>query len=75
MHYIKKGDKNMKKEKQLYNIYYSLMCGQLKQMTEQINEYGLYDFFADFNEYLIEIGIQHDEFINCVISYHRIMNK
>ena len=65
----------MEKEKQLYKIYSSLICGQRKQMTELINEYGLYNFFADFNKYLIEMGIHHDKFVDCVISYHRIMNK
>ena len=65
----------MKKEKQLSDIYYSLICGQRKQMVEQINEYGLYDFFDDFNKYLIEMNIHHNEFVDCVISYHRIMNK
>ena len=33
-------------------IHESLVNGQKKQMVTQIKEYGLYDFWADYKEYL-----------------------
>ena len=57
-------------------IYESLENGQRKQMTRQIDEYGLYDFWADFRDYLTQSGAplsdQLDSFQDAVISYHRI---
>lgn len=59
----------------LETIHEGLVNGQRKQMVEQINEYGLHDFFADYLNYLNEIGENPGVFADCVISYHRITNR
>ena len=66
----------MKTEK-LNEIHDSLMNGQRKQMVDQINEYGLYDFFSDYYDYLNDMynKISYHYFSDCVISYHRITNR
>ena len=56
-------------------IHESIVNGQRKQMVEQINEYGLYDFFAHYLSYINEIGANIGFFTDCVISYHRITNR
>ena len=58
-------------------IHDSLINGQRKQMTEQIDEYGLYDFFEDYKNYLCdtEQGMAFHHFQDAVISYHRIKNR
>jgi len=63
-------------------IHESLVNGQRKQMVEQIDEYGLYDFWADYKWWLIECGyIDSDDtdgyeyFMDAVVSYHRIKNR
>ena len=57
-------------------IHDSLVNGQRKQMVEQINEYGLYDFFADYHEYLFNTyqddHARYEYFASATISYHRI---
>ena len=57
------------------SIHESIVNGQRKQMVNQINEYGLYDFFADYLNYINEIGANIGFFTDCVISYHRISNR
>ena len=52
--------------------------GQRKQMVDQIDEYGLYDFWSDYLIYLDQICHQGDcygWFADAVISYHRIKNR
>jgi len=63
----------------LDTIHDSLVNGQRKQMVKQIDIYGLYNFFADYAEFL---GITHKEnhsaipyFLDAVTSYHRIKNR
>jgi len=67
------------KKEQLETIHNSLVNGQRKQMKSQIDEYGLYDFFEDYKEYLLEmydsIKTVFEYFSDAVISYHRIANK
>ena len=67
------------KTEQLDEIHLSLMNGQREQMVDQINEYGLYDFFADYYHYLNDMYIDDESsywyFGDCVISYHRITNR
>ena len=60
-------------------IHESLVNGNRRQMVEQIDEYGVYDFWADYKDFL---GIQHFHnfpavpyFTDAVISYHRIKNR
>jgi hypothetical protein len=36
-------------------IHESLVNGQRRQMVEQIKEYGLYDFFSDYRDYLKDL--------------------
>lgn len=68
----------MTKQQQLNAIHESLLNGQRQQMVEQIDDYGLYDFWADFRTYLhyhqvyASLRAEYDEFADAVISYHRI---
>ena len=61
---------------ELTEIHESQLNGQRKQMVKQINEYGLYDFFADYHEYLFDTYVsdkaRYEYFADLVISYHRI---
>jgi len=67
------------KIEQIEMIHLSLLNGQRKQMTQQVDEYGLYDFFEDYNTYLSNIYAEavskHSYFLDCVVSYHRIKNR
>jgi hypothetical protein len=58
-------------------IHESLVNGQRRQMVEQIKEYGLYDFFSDYRDYLKDLyaGGGFDYFADATISYHRITNR
>jgi putative heme iron utilization protein len=60
-------------------IHDSLVNGQRQQMVEQINEYGLYDFWADYKRYLFEVYVDRDVdykyFSDAVISFHRIQER
>jgi hypothetical protein len=65
---------------QLEQIHESLVNGQRKQMVEQINEYGLYSFFADYKTYLQTIYTKEQQlpyiyFADATISYFRITNR
>ena len=65
------------KREQLEAIQDSLINGQCKQMVEQIDEYGLYGFFPDYQNFLkgYESDDQYFYFADAVISYHRIKNR
>ena len=59
-------------------IHESLINGNRKQMVEQINEEILYDFWADYRDYL-ELTYESVEsrltyYQDAVISYFRITN-
>ena len=60
----------------LETIHESLVNGQRQQMVKQIDEYGLYDFFADYCGYLVEsyvnVASQYEYFRDATVSYHRI---
>ena len=63
-------------------IHESLVNGQRRQMVEQINEYGVYDFWADYRDYIKELFCGQyyenngfDYFADATISYHRITNR
>lgn len=60
-------------------IHESLVNGQRQQMTVQIDEYGIYDFFSDYKEYLKDQYVNTKSilayFSDAVISYHRIKNR
>ena len=60
-------------------IHNLLVNEQRRQMVKQINEYGLYDFWANYKEYLRNFYVRADShfhyFTDAVISYHRITNR
>ena len=57
-------------------IHTSLVNGQRRQMVNQINDYGLYDFWFDYGKYLMDLYGGPDTWFeyykDAVISYHRI---
>ena len=63
----------------IQEIHESLVNGQRQQMAEQIDKYGLYDVWLEYERYLQEIyedpGIQFGYFADAVKSYHRIKNR
>ena len=64
---------------QLGQIHLSLVNGQRRQMVNQIDEYGLYDFFDDYEEYLkgmyANVEVQYEYFVDCTQSYFRIKER
>jgi hypothetical protein len=59
-------------------IHDNLINGQRRQMVEQINEYGMYQFWEDFKEYLDMMYTKEKAykiFSDGVISYHRIKGR
>ena len=60
-------------------IHDSLINGQRRQMVNQIDEYGNYDFWNDYKGFLIELCCDKDEawwyFTDACISYNRIKNR
>ena len=60
-------------------IHTSLVNGNRRQMVEQINEYGLYDFWFDYGHYLYDLyenlPVRYGYFQDAVVSYHRIKNR
>ena len=69
----------MNKQDEITIIHESLVNGQRVQMVDQINEYGLYEFWTDYKFYLsgvyVKLSVQYDYFADAVISYHRIINR
>jgi hypothetical protein len=57
-------------------IHESLVNGQRQQMVKQIKEYGLYDFWSDYADYLNnlypESQSRYDYFTDATKSYFRI---
>lgn len=64
----------MDKQKELENIYNNYVNGNRKNMVEQIDEYGTYDFFEDFVSFLLDFVSDNWEktFVDVVITYHKI---
>jgi len=64
---------------EIEQIHMSLVNGQKRQMVEQIDEYGIYDFFSDYSLYLdtlySDVDGMYSYFKDAVISYHRIKNR
>ena len=59
-------------------IHESLVNGNRKQMVNQIDEYGLYDFWERYKDYLNELYTDTgplEYFQDAVISYFRIKNR
>ncbi len=68
----------MSKQEQMEAIHNSLICGQKKQMVEQIGEYMLYDFWEDYLYYLKakynpSLCLKH--YSDTAIAYFRITNR
>jgi len=67
------------KEQRLETIHESLVNGNRKQMVDQIKDYGLYDFWGDYREYLLELYTsdhsRYAYFADATISYFRITNR
>ncbi len=55
-------------------IHLSHVNGQRRQMVDQIDNYGLYDFWPNYKDYLDQTYVDSTAtyFIDAVISYHRI---
>lgn len=69
-------------ENSIEEIHNSFINGQKRQMTKQIDDYGNYDFWEDYRNYLSELysndnskAIAFDYFSDVVISYNRIKNR
>jgi len=60
-------------------IHESLINGQRRQMADQIDEYGLYDFWEAMSKYLMGIypapSLAYSAYTDIVASYHRIRNR
>ena len=60
-------------------IHESLVNGQRRQMVNQIDEYGLYDFWNDYSNLLkftyAEIDSCYQYLEDAITSYHRIKNS
>lgn len=55
-----------------------LLNGQRRDMVKSIDDYGHYDFWADYKEYLeiyVETEAKYKYFTGAVISYGRITNR
>jgi len=74
---ISNGENTMAtKQEQIEEIHNSLVNGQRTQMVKQIDEYGLYDFWADYRDFLESLysgtKARWDYFFDATVSYNRI---
>lgn len=64
---------------QIEKIHSSLENGQRKQAVKQIEEYGCYDFWPDYKDFLEDYCYSehdsYDYFTDLTISYFRIKNR
>ena len=72
---LNKEDKMSKQEK-IEEIHDKSLNGQKKDMVALIDEYGLYDFWSDYADYLHDMFINEADryhwFRDAVVHYHRI---
>lgn len=63
----------------IIGIHENLVNGQRRQMVSQIDEYGLYDFWKDYSNYLKEsypnLDSAYQYLEDAITSYHRIKNR
>ena len=56
-----------------------LINGRGREMVKKIEDYGLYNFWADYREYLAGVStdknVQHGYFTSTTISYFKIKNS
>lgn len=68
------------KQEQLQTIHDSFINGQSKQAVRQIDEYGLYDFWTDYDQYLMQIcggswERAYADLKRSIVFYNRIKNR
>ncbi len=67
------------KNETLENIHENLINGNRRDCVRMIDDYGLYDFWADYKMYLDELYVdlwpRYDYFSDMAISYFRIKNR
>lgn len=60
-------------------IHKSMVNGQRRQAVSQIDEFGLYDFFEYYADYLenlyVDKGVAFAYLKDAASSYHRIKNR
>jgi len=59
-------------------IHESLVNGNRKQFVDQVDEYGTYDFWRNYSDYLVGIyplGTSFIYFEDAVVSYFRIKGR
>ena len=65
--------------KKIENIHNSLINGQRKQAVKQIDDYGKYDFWEDYEKFLDDTyanrAVSCGHFMELTISYFRIKNR
>ena len=69
----------MNRQERIEKIHNNLVNGQRKDMVKLIDQECLYDFWAEYDEYLLNlypnVESQHTYFLYAVISYHRIKSR
>ena len=69
----------MSKQEQLENIESNLVNGNRQECVKLIDAYGLYEFWADYKQYLFDLYVQerdrYTQFTDMTISYFRIKNR
>ena len=69
----------MSKQEDLETIHESLVNGNRRQMVEQIDEYGVYDFWADYRDFLWNTcqspKAEFAYFADATVSYFRIKSR
>ena len=60
-------------------IHYNFMNGNTKDAVNFIDEYGLYDFFDHYNNWLFTIYENleaiHEYYVDATVKYFRIKNR
>jgi len=68
----------MTKQDKIENIHENLINGNRKACVILINQYGLYDFWSDYRDYLSDICDKEQEYLffqDMTISYFHITNR
>jgi hypothetical protein len=69
----------MNKYELLENIHNNLVNGNRRDCVKSIDEYGLYDFWREYKDYLTDLYMGTDEaygyYTDMTISYFRIKSR